>query len=127
MMMKTEFYNKLSHLNFIESEALNQYIGIAYFKWVVKNTFFKFFNQKIKVENKKTDLADIRNEMTYAEISHLIGFVVVAMVALYKSVIVSMAFGFSIMIPNMLLNLYPSLLQQANKRRIDRLIKKTKM
>jgi len=28
------------------------------------------------------------------------------------------------MIPNILMNLYPSLLQQENKRRIDRLIKR---
>lgn len=123
MLMKTEYYKKLSNFNFIRSRSLNKNIGIKYFKWIVKNTFFKFFNQKIKLENKKVDLADIRNEMTLSEISHLIGFIFVAGFAVYKSFVVNIVFGLTMMIPNVLLNLYPSLLQQENKRRIDKLIK----
>jgi hypothetical protein len=84
VLMKTDYYKKLSNLNFIRSEKLNQKIGIKYFKWIVKNTFFKFFNQNIKIENKKTDLIKIRNEMTYSEISHLIGFVLVLIFAINK-------------------------------------------
>ena len=84
VLMKTAYYKKLSNLNFIKSEKLNQKIGIKYFKWLVKNTFFKFFNQNIKIENKKTDLIKIRNEMTYSEISHLIGFVLVLIFAINK-------------------------------------------
>lgn len=34
----------------------------------------------------------------------------------------SLVFGLAMMIPNAVLNLYPSLLQQENKRRIDRLL-----
>jgi hypothetical protein len=105
---------------------LNKIIGIKYFKWIVKNTFFKFFNQNIKVDNKKTDLAVIRNEMTFSEISHLIGFVFVTIFAVYKSFSVSIVFGLAMMIGNLLMNLYPSLLQQENKRRIDQLIKRQK-
>lgn len=125
--VKTEYYKKLSNLNFIESKSLNESIGIDYFKWIVKNTFFKFFNQKIKFENKDVDLNDIRNEMTLAEISHLIGFLFVSSFAIYKSFSVSLAFGLAIMIPNILMNLYPSLLQQENKRRIDKLINRHKI
>jgi len=120
--MKTKYYEEVSNLNFIKSNTLKKSIGIKYFKWIVKNTFFKFFNQKIKVENKSTDLTEIRNEMTLSEISHLIGFVFVAIVAVYKSISVGIIFGFTMMIPNILMNLYPSLLQQENKRRIDKLI-----
>ena len=83
--MKTEYYKKLSNLNFIKSKTLNKNIGIKYFKWIVKNTFFKFFNQKIKLENRNTDLTIIRNEMTFSEISHLIGFIFVTIFAIYKS------------------------------------------
>ncbi|MGS2740839.1 glycosyl-4,4'-diaponeurosporenoate acyltransferase CrtO family protein [Sinomicrobium sp. M5D2P17] len=119
--MKTEYYKKLSNLNFIT----NKNIGIEYFKRIVKNTFFKFFNQKIKLKNKKTDLSEIRKEMTIAEISHLIGFIFVTVIALYKSISQSYVFGLTIMIVNILMNLYPVLLQQENKRRIDKLIKKT--
>ncbi|WP_229239843.1 glycosyl-4,4'-diaponeurosporenoate acyltransferase CrtO family protein [Echinicola soli] len=124
ILVKTEFYNSLSHLNFIENKTLNKYIGLFYFKWVVNNTFFKFFNQKIKIRNKNTVLADIRREMTIAEISHLIGFVFVTFIALYKSISVNPLFGLTIMFVNVFLNLYPSLLQQENKRRLDKLMKR---
>ncbi|WP_291865132.1 hypothetical protein [Maribacter sp.] len=122
--MKTEYYKKLSNLNFIESKTLNKNIGLKYFKWIVSNTFFKFFNQKIKLKNKKTKLTEIRREMTIAEISHLIGFIFVTFIAVYKSLSHHYLFGLTIMIVNILMNLYPSLLQQENKRRIDPLIKR---
>lgn len=121
---KSKYYQKLSHLNFITNDKVNAMMGIQHFKWVVKNTFFKFLNQKIKVENKKTDLLEIRNEMTYSELSHLIGFVFVSLFAVIKCFSVNITFGSSMMIGNILLNLYPSLLQQKNKRRIDKLIER---
>ncbi|WP_423999169.1 hypothetical protein [Maribacter sp. IgM3_T14_3] len=124
ILKKTDFYSKLENLNFIKNNATNKIIGIGYFKWIVKNTFFKFFNQKIKLENKKADLTEIRNEMTLSEISHLIAFIFVAIFAIYKSFTLSFAYGLTMMIPNILMNLYPSLLQQENKRRIDNLIKR---
>lgn len=123
ILVKTEFYNKLSNLNFIKSKTLNKNIGLGYFRWIVKNTFFKVFNQKIKLDNKNTDLTEVRKEMTIAEISHLIAFIFVVFFALYKSISDSYWHGFVIMIVNVLMNLYPSLLQQENKRRIDRLMK----
>lgn len=124
ILMKTEYYKKLSNLNFIVSENLNKNIGIDYFKWIVKNTFFKFFNQKITLKDKKTDLKEIRKEMTIAEIGHLIGFIFVTIIAIYMSISHNYLFGLIIMIPNIIMNLYPSLLQQENKRRIDKLIKR---
>ena len=120
------FSNNLQNLNFIKSNRLNKIIGIGVTKWVIKNTFFKFFNQKLKLKSKveKTDLNKLRNEMTKSEIEHLIGFVFVAIFALVKFYTVSMLFASIIMMVNILMNLYPSLLQQMNKRRIDELIKK---
>lgn len=123
-LVKTEYYKKISNLNFIKSTTLNKIIGIEYFKWIVKNTFFKFFNQKIKLESRKIELSEVRKEMTIAEISHLIGFVFVTFVAFYKGFSQNFLFTFTIMLVNILMNLYPSLLQQENKRRIDKLIRK---
>lgn len=123
LLMKTEYYKRMSNFNFILNEKLNEIIGIKYFKWIVKNTFFKFFNQQLKVENRKTDLTELRNQMMISEISHLIGFVFVAIFAVYKCFSVNIVFGLTMMIGNTLLNLYPSLLQQENKRRIDKLFK----
>ena len=122
---KTEYYKDLSNLNLIKSKNLNKRIGLGAFKWIVKNTFFKYFNQKLKMKNKieMTDLNEIREEMTFAEVSHLIGFVFVTFFALIKLINGDFLFGLIFMIVNILLNLYPSLLQQENKRRIDKLIK----
>ena len=122
LLSKTEYYQNISNLNFIKDKTLNKNIGMRSFKWVVTNTFFKFFNQKIKFENKKTDLTEMRNEMTLSEISHLIGFVFVAVAAIYFSFTKSPIVGILMMVPNILMNLYPSLLQQENKRRIDKVI-----
>jgi hypothetical protein len=127
ILMKTAYYDKLSNLNFIRSKNLNKKIGLKPFKWIVKNTFFKFYNQKIKVENPNDDLTEIRKEMTFSEISHLIGFAFVTIFALYKIFSVGLTFGITMMIPNTLMNLYPSLLQQENKRRIDILIRRKKL
>ncbi len=125
ILSKTEYYKKLSNLNLVESKTLNKRIGLGRFKWIVKNTFFKFFNQKLKLKNKieMTDLYRIRKEMTFAEISHLIGFGFVTIFAFMKIINGNYLFGLIFMIVNVLLNLYPSLLQQENKRRIDKLIK----
>jgi uncharacterized protein YacL len=124
VLVKTEYYEKISNLNFITSKTLNKNIGIEYFKWIVKNTFFKFFNQKIKLKDNKTELTEIRKEMTIAETGHLIGFIFVAVFAIYKSFSHNFLFGLIIMIVNILMNLYPALLQQENKRRLDKLIKR---
>jgi len=124
VLVKTEYYEKISNLNFIASKTLNKNIGIEYFKWIVKNTFFKFFNQKIKLKDNKTELTEIRKEMTIAETGHLIGFIFVAVFAIYKSFSHNFLFVLIIMIVNILMNLYPALLQQENKRRLDKLIKR---
>lgn len=92
----------------------------------MKNTYFKYFNQKLKLKNKveTIELNELRKEMTISEIDHLIGFTFVTIFALVKLINGFYLFGLVIMIVNILLNLYPSLLQQENKRRIDIFIRK---
>ncbi|HEY0929859.1 MAG TPA: hypothetical protein VGE27_08050 [Gemmatimonas sp.] len=119
LLQKTSYFEKLSHLNFIPSKAVNSVLGIEQFKWIVKNSFFRFLNQSIRMEGKRTDWVSVRHQMTIAEINHLIGFLFVAAAAWYQSFNVSLVFGLGMIIPNVMLNAYPSLLQQENKRRID--------
>jgi len=126
ILKKTKFYNnRLSKLNLIKSEKLNKCLGVDIVKWVVKNTPFKYFNQKLKLRNKIeiADLHVLRVEMTSSEIDHLIGFVFVMFFVLMKFYKTEWLFGLTILIVNILMNLSPSLLQQQNKRRIDKLIK----
>ncbi len=126
ILKKTKFYNnRLSKLNLKKSEKLNKCLGVDIVKWVVKNTPFKYFNQKLKLRNKIeiADLHVLRVEMTSSEIDHLIGFVFVMFFVLMKFYKTEWLFGLTILIVNILMNLSPSLLQQQNKRRIDKLIK----
>ena len=104
---------------------MNKCLGVDIVKWVVKNTPFKYFNQKLKLRNKIeiADLHVLRAEMTSSEIDHLIGFVFVMFFVLMKFYKTEWLFGLTILIVNILMNLSPSLLQQQNKRRIDKLIK----
>ncbi|MBL7471189.1 glycosyl-4,4'-diaponeurosporenoate acyltransferase CrtO family protein [Robertkochia sediminum] len=123
ILIKTEYYKKVAYLNFIESKALNKIIGINQFKWIVNNTFFRHLNQQIKLEKRSPNLIQLRSEMTKAEVSHLIGFIFVAIIAIYISIERGFLAGFTMMFPNVILNLYPTLLQQENKRRIDEILK----
>ncbi|MBO3272874.1 MULTISPECIES: hypothetical protein [Hymenobacter] len=120
---ETYFYkNKLSNLNFIRDEDTNRNIGLYIIKWIIKNTFFKFFNQKLKLNGRITasELKILRYEMTKSEIDHLIAFVFVLPFVLFKIFNQQYLFATILMIVNTLMNLYPSLLQQQNKRRIDK-------
>ncbi|MEO0341212.1 MAG: hypothetical protein AAF242_18620 [Bacteroidota bacterium] len=111
-------------MNFIPSSSWNSAIGMNGFKWIVKNTFFKGFNQNIKFKSsaKLEEVKAIRQEMTFSEISHLIAFVLLLLVSIGLVFFNLTTFSLCLLIFNVLMNLYPSLLQQQNKRRIDRLM-----
>ena len=88
---------------------------------LIQHSFFKYFNPKLSIKKriKPGELDHLRNEMTTAEIGHLIafGFVMIfACVMVFKG---KFLFALIMTIINILMNLYPSLLQQENKRRID--------
>ena len=124
VIMKMAFYQRLSNFNFIRSKAVNNAIGLPAIKWIIKNTPFKLFNPALKLEGRAglEELTEMRKQMTYAETGHLIGFNFVVIVAVVMAVQSKFLLALIILIVNLPMNLYPSLLQQENKRRIDRLI-----
>lgn len=77
----------------------------------------------MKTKSETAELKGLRKEMVFSEISHLIGFGFVTIFVVLKLFNGNYLFALIIVIVNILMNLYPSLLQQENKRRIDRLIK----
>ena len=91
------------------------------------NSFIKYFNRRLQISVKKpslNELIELREAMTYAEIVHLICFTYVIVRVLlniinneHQSMIAP------IFAVNIFVNLYPVLVQQMNKRRIDSLIK----
>ncbi|WP_235280597.1 hypothetical protein [Myroides profundi] len=127
LIRKTEFYSKkLSNLNFVKNEMTNKILGVEVIKWMIKNTFFKFLNPKLKFDKKMniSDVKTIRKEMTKAEIDHLFALIFVSVIIIWKIYNQEYLLAFIIFLINIVMNLLPSLLQQQNKRRIDKLILK---
>jgi hypothetical protein len=118
--------NKLLKLNFVRSEKVNKLIGVGIYKWVLTNSFVRYFNPRLQITVKKpnlSELLEIRAAMTYAETVHLIGFsYIIARIIMniinkeHQMMIVPL------IAVNITVNFYPVLVQQLNKRRIERLI-----
>jgi len=123
LLSKTNFYQKkLSSLNFIKNEKVNYYIGLESFKWIIIHSVFKYFNPKLSIKKKILlgELGGYRSEMTTAELNHLFAFVFMGIFILIKIFYGLYLFAIVMLFVNILMNLYPCLLQQQNKRRIDR-------
>lgn len=119
-----QFYNSLTNLNFVVSEKANRLLGVLLLKYIIIHSFWGKFNPllTIKVKNRET-LVQLRKEMTYAEISHLICFI---LILILLPVCYVLKFHDDIIIPlficNIIFHFYPPLLQQYNKRRLDKAI-----
>lgn len=122
LLAKSVSYQRFQHLNFIPGSDVNRYLGIWLFRWIVRDTPLRFFNQDVRLRQGRADLHRIRDAMTRAEVSHLMGFGFVALLAVGMGFARSWMFAALMMLPNIVLNLYPALLQQENKRRIDRML-----
>jgi len=119
----TAFYQKrLSSLNFIKDEKVNHLLGLGPFKWIIMHSFFKFFNPKLSLKKRiaASELGEYRSAMTTAELNHLVAFTFMVIFILIKIYHGSYLFAMVMLMVNILMNLYPCLLQQQNKRRIDR-------
>ncbi|MGQ2982466.1 glycosyl-4,4'-diaponeurosporenoate acyltransferase CrtO family protein [Flavobacterium sp.] len=124
----TGFYKRLSHFNFVTSEKANRYLGVLYFRQILVRSFWRHLNPALKLTQRpdRQKLRSLRNEMTYAEISHLFAFLLVAAVAIASKVWHYREQGISaLIISNIVFHLYPALVQQYNKRRLDRIIKRS--
>ncbi|MBK7895077.1 MAG: hypothetical protein IPJ90_09390 [Anaerolineaceae bacterium] len=99
-------------------------IGILWFQRFLKVTPLGSFNGNIHFTQKR-DLATlraIREQMATAEMSHWVGFIVMlgltVLAWFYRGAVVGLVY----VAFNVLGNVYPSLLQQYNKRRLNRVI-----
>lgn len=127
LIRNTNFYKtRLSNLNFVKSDIINQMLGVGLVKWIVKNTFFKYLNPNLRFDKKSniSQIKTIRDDMIKAEIDHLFAFLFVSIfmfIAINNHKFLS---ALIILFTNIIMNLNPSLLQQQNKRRIDKLLSK---
>ena len=120
------FYKNVSHLNFIKSDAANRYLGVLIFRKIVINSFWRHFNPALKITERpnRNKLLMLRNEMTHAEISHLIAFIFAIITILLiknKNHLYNDAF-IPIIVFSVIFHVYPPLVQQYTKRRLDKII-----
>lgn len=120
------FYPRISNFVFIRNDYHAKLIGIDWFRWIVRRTFFKYFNQGLRIKGKFNfaSISELKKEMTSSEISHLIGFGLVIIIILILIMFRNYEFITILLVFNIFMNLYPTLLQQTNKKRIDVLLKK---
>lgn len=113
-----------------ENPAFYKRIGTDYVRNLIRFTPLKYFNQRIHINTKRVDkgiLLDLKREMTDAEFGHAVGFVTIWIVAgfLYHFKVTGLTI-FILSLLNILFNLYPIFIQQSNKLRINRLLKRLK-
>ena len=121
-----QVYPWFENRNYITDEWTKR-LGVLKFGWLIRHSFMGGFNQKLRYsgKGKEDKLQQLKSDMTYAEVNHLFGFVLLLIFTL-----ISPLFGFELwyvvllIILNIIFNLYLVFLQQYNKRRIDRLIQK---
>lgn len=124
LIKKREFYKSISDLIFIKNDSIYKLIGIKYIKWLVYKTFWKNVNTKLIMKKRPSlvELNLLKQEMIYAEISHLIAFIFTSLISVIILMYEQFEFGALLTTTNIFFNLYPSLLQQKNKERVNRLI-----
>ena len=116
----------LSNLNFI-SDDITKKLGVLHFGWVVKNSFMRIFNKEVYLKGKrdKESLLKLIDEMTAAEVGHLIGFVVLLILNIYMFLSgVDPIYAAVFALINIVFNLYLVFLQQFNKRRICKVVER---
>lgn len=99
-------------------------VGVLWFKNLLLYSLFQSFNTDIHFTKQRDleTLRKIRGHMLTAEIAHWSGFVVMMILTIVAWISRGTLVGAGFLIANVFGNLYPCLLQQYNKRRLNRLI-----
>ena len=118
-------YDYFENHNYI-GDNLTEKLGVLKLGWLIRNSFLGKFNQKLKFKGglNQEKLMQLKDDMTFAENNHLIGFVllqVLIVILAYKRIKIWQILSYTIL--NIIFNLYLVFLQQFNKRRIDRILK----
>ncbi len=122
-------YGWLSTRYLFRNSRSYEVLGIRFFQSLMLKTPLGSFNRRLIVTADRSlqTLETVRREMATAEVSHWVGFVV--MFAVTIGVWFKGGGGFvigSYVILNVFGNVYPAMLQQYNKRRLERLIELTR-
>jgi uncharacterized protein YacL len=126
-------YKSLYSIILVRNIRIYKYLGLSVFIFLVTNTYYAKFNTIIKFKSGNvTDLEKMKREMINSEVGHLIGLFVAQLTIIIFFVLkpdiylfpvgVGLSFLIIATIMNIFLNLYPILLQQKNRVRIEMII-----
>lgn len=124
LLRKSNWFKWFENHNYIGDQCTKR-LGILHLGWIIRKSFLGIFNKKLvysgKMNNRK--LKALKDEMTLSENSHLLAFISLQFLITYLFMIeIPMWQIISYTLLNIIFNLYLVLLQQYNKRRIDRLL-----
>ena len=123
-LQRTSVYNVLSHWFLFEHPQTYESVGVLWYRWFLAVTPFGSFNRDLYFTKRRDvhTLSAVRQKMCSAEISHWVGFLCLLALTFvawwYRGIFIAFCYVFF----NLIGNLYPCLLQQYNKRRLDRVI-----
>ncbi len=117
-------YEKLSTRYLFSDLAAYERLGVLWYRRFLLVTPVGSFNTSIHFDKNRDleKLTEIRDHMATAEISHWVGFVVMLIMTVVAWWYRGAFIGLLYLLFNLLGNVYPCLLQQYNKRRLERLI-----
>ena len=119
-------FSALKGYRLIRNDSLASLIGLGIVKWFVCRTFWIKFNPGLRITGYPSfeRLTEVRDEMTRAEVAHILGFLLVTIAAVVFWALGNWTQCLILMVVNFVFNLYPVFLQQINKTRIEAIIRK---
>jgi len=107
------------------SDDLTRRLGVLHLGRLIRHTFLRRFNPRLQYAGgfRRAELQQLKADMTYAEVNHLLGFFLFAGFIIWLAVRGIAAWqiaGYALV--NVVFNGYLVLLQQYNKRRIGRIL-----
>lgn len=124
ILRRTANYAWLSSRYLFAKSTSYERLGVLWFRWFLLITPLRYFNTQICFTEKRDlkTLRVIRDNMACTEVSHWSGAVAMLGVTCIVWWHRGLATGLWFLLVNLVGNVYPSLLQQYNKRRLERVI-----
>ena len=119
------FFYRVKNFEITKNAGFYKLLGLDFFTYCVKNTFFRHCNTKIKI-TKKPDINEVDNllnEITISELCHIFGFLIVLLFQITVLILSLYDMFFSSIVFNTIFNVYPILLQERNKLRLRNFLK----
>jgi hypothetical protein len=128
LLRRLEIYDRLSNLSLFSDPKSFENIGVLWYRKILLATPLRYFNPNIRFssDRSKETLDSIRVHMANAEVSHWVGFFAMLPVMVAAWWYRGSTVGLAYLVLNVLGNLYPCLLQQYNKSRLNKVIAITK-